>query len=69
MSNRIKLINAIDTLADAEHLVEATLMAAQALTRQEGDAMQAVIMAAQRKIEKCKALLYVIHEGGKGGDA
>lgn len=69
IDNSTKLIHAIDVLAEAEKLVEASLMAAQALEPHETGAMQAVIGQAAKKIEKCKAHLYAIHEGKEGGAA
>lgn len=67
MSANTDLIRAIDKLAEAEQLVEASFMACHALARHECGALQSVIMQAQKKIEKCKATLYALHEGQEGG--
>lgn len=63
------MVNAIDTLAEAEKLVEAVFMAAQALSRKECNALHAVVMAAKEKVEDCKEQLYEIHDATRKGGA
>ncbi|WP_260902859.1 hypothetical protein [Chelativorans salis] len=60
------LINAIDTLAEAEGLFETAFMATEALDSTSRNAMSHVLHVALQRLADAKGQLYAIHDpGGK----